>query len=99
MKIVSIYYLIKHLNYDCSQIFIITILCTLAVVLEIFPYWLEKFFSKLKDANSNLTPISKEKKEIDLRKKIDPKNYKAKNKKVTGDEEIEVFAPRDCDLG
>ena len=98
MKIVSILYK-SHLNYNCSYIFNNHYLYILAVVLEIFPHWLEKFFAKLKDANSNLTPISKEKKEIDLRKKIDPKNYKAKNKKVTGDEEIEVFAPRDCDLG
>lgn len=75
-------------------------MCMLTVVLEVFPDWLVKFFIKMKDANSNLTPISKEKKEINLRKKIDPKNNKVKNKKNTGDdEEIEIFAPRDCDLG
>jgi hypothetical protein len=73
-------------------------LCVLAVVLEVFPDWLNKFFAKLKDANSNLTPISKEKKEINLMRKIDPKSSKAKSKK-NNSEEIETFAPRDCDLG
>lgn len=66
-------------------------------MLEQFPVWLEKSIAKIRDTNTKLKKISKEKKENKL--SIFQDNVKeAKVKKPVKDEEV-TYGARDCDIG